>query len=100
MALQRIVRLSFKPGHGHEFEHYFHEIKEKIAAQPGCLGVKLLRDTDHPGTYFTYSVWQNQEALDAYRTTDLFSVVWPKVKQWFDEKPQAWSTLVIAEAAV
>lgn len=98
MALQRIVKMTFKAEHCDEFATFFGEIKDQIAAQPGCYEVKLLKDQADSGIFFTYSKWENQAALDAYRTTDLFGKVWPKVKDWFAAKPEAWSTDILAEA--
>jgi len=98
MALQRIVKLTFKNEHCSDFESFFDEIKNQVGNQPGCSGVKLLRDTSANGVYFTYSHWDAQSSLDAYRNTDLFNVVWPKVKAWFAAKPEAWSTEIIAES--
>lgn len=96
--LQRIVKMTFKPEHALDFESFFEEIKEQVGNQPGCLGVKLLRDEAHSGIYFTYSNWMSQEDLDAYRKTELFNVVWPKVKAWFADKPEAWSTTIIMKS--
>jgi quinol monooxygenase YgiN len=98
MALQRIVKLTFKPEHCNEFENFFAEIKDQVGNQPGCSGVNLLRETGSTGVYFTYSNWDKQTSLDAYRNTDLFNVVWPKVKAWFAAKPEAWSTEIIASS--
>ena len=42
--------------------------------------------------YFTYSWWQGEEDLEAYRHSDLFKGVWAFTKQLFADKPQAWST--------
>jgi quinol monooxygenase YgiN len=57
-----------------------------------------LKEENETGVYFTYSVWDSQEHLDAYRFTPLFKMVWPKVKEWFADKPEAWSTTVILES--
>lgn len=92
MAIQRIVKMTFKVEFADEFELFFNEIKDQIAAQPGCSEVRLLRDKMDSGVFFTYSIWNEQKSLDAYRTTELFGMVWPKVKNWFADKPQAWST--------
>lgn len=92
MAIQRIVKMTFELERADEFESFFMEIKDQIAAQPGCAEVRLLRDKAESGVFFTYSVWDQQASLDAYRTTELFGMVWPKVKNWFAAKPEAWST--------
>mgnify|MGYP000117484155 CR=1 FL=1 len=98
MPIQRIVKMTFELDRSEEFEGFFNEIKDQIAAQPGCFSVKLLRDKLDSGVFFTYSVWDEQSSLDAYRQTELFGMVWPKVKNWFTAKPEAWSTEIKGEA--
>lgn len=98
MALQRIVKMTFKPEHCQAFEVYFDQIKDQVANQPGCYGVKLLKDqAPNSDTYFTYSTWVDESYLNAYRDTDVFAIVWPTVKAWFRAKPEAWSTMIKAE---
>lgn len=98
MKLQRIVKMTFKKEHCQDFEIYFDEIKNLVGSQPGCDGVKLLKDKSESGIYFTYSNWDNENSLNAYRDTPLFNEVWPKVKQWFVAKPEAWSTEIFTES--
>lgn len=97
MAIQRIVRMTFQPAHSEEFEAYFYQIKSQVANQSGCSSVRLLKDLSNNGVYFTYSIWDSQESLNAYRDAPLFGQVWPKVKSWFAEKPEAWSTEILVE---
>lgn len=99
MAIQRIVKMTFKSEFCILFEQYFDQIRNQVGNQPGCYGVKLLKDlSPDSGIYFTYSTWVDQKSLDAYRNTELFGEVWPKVKAWFGDKPEAWSTLVYLES--
>ncbi|MDG1915514.1 MAG: antibiotic biosynthesis monooxygenase [Crocinitomix sp.] len=98
MAIRRIVKMTFKAECCADFEAYFSEIKNQVGNQPGCHGVKLLRDIKDSGVYFTYSIWDDETALNAYRYTPLFAVVWPKVKVWFASKPEAWSTEISLES--
>jgi quinol monooxygenase YgiN len=98
MAIQRIVKMTFRNEHCQDFETYFDAIKDQVGSQPGCHGVKLLKDQRGEGVYFTYSVWDHQDYLDNYRKTPLFGQVWPTVKNWFKEKPEAWSTEILMES--
>lgn len=98
MQIQRIVKMTFHQDKCASFEQYFEEIKDKVGNQPGCHGVKLLKEASNSGVYFTYSIWDSQIELDAYRFTPLFKVVWPKVKDWFAARPEAWSTNVLLES--
>ena len=98
MALQRIVKMTFKEERCADFEAYFNEIKDQVGNQLGCHGVKLLKDISGSGIYFTYSIWDTEADLNAYRHTELFGQVWPKVKAWFADKPDAWSTTVFLQS--
>lgn len=35
--------------------------------EPGCVSEKLLRCTDDPGEFISYSEWQDQQSIDKYR---------------------------------
>ena len=89
--ITRIVKLSIKEEHWTEFESVFLTNHDKIGNQSGCHSVELLRDENNPHLFFTKSSWDNQESLNAYRNSELFGMIWPKVKKWFNDKPEAWS---------
>ncbi len=88
----RIVKLTLDPNHLDDFINHFETVKDKINRFPGCLGMQLLLDKKTKGILFTYSEWENEEALNNYRNSELFGQIWPTVKQWFISKPEAWST--------
>ena len=89
--LIRIVKMTFSPDKTGDFITEFNKRKHFIASFEGCEGVELLRDISNPNIFFTYSKWQNEEFLEKYRQSELFGNVWRLVKQWFDDKPEAWS---------
>jgi quinol monooxygenase YgiN len=90
--IKRIVKLSFKTQHINDFKELFEEYKNNIQKSPGCNSVHLLQDNNHKNTFFTFSIWDNNESLEEYRKSALFNNVWKKTKVMFDEKAQAWST--------
>ena len=87
----RIVKLTFKSEHVQDFLEHFETVKTDINSFPGCKGMKLLREQDSSNVFFTYSEWNSNEDLENYRRSELFGGIWPKVKKWFAEKPEAWS---------
>lgn len=89
--LIRIVKMEFRKEEVETFKALFETVKFKIRSQPGCQHLELLQGTDIT-TFFTYSYWDNQEALDQYRHSDLFGTTWKKTKALFNAAPQAWST--------
>lgn len=89
--LIRIVRMTFQPDKVGDFLEIFEQSKEKIRARVGCHRLELLRDLDHPNVFMTYSYWDNVEALNQYRDSDLFKTTWAKTKVLFADKPLAYS---------
>ena len=53
--------------------------------------MKLYQDINSPTTVMTYSHWKSIEDLNKYRDSETFGSVWPKIKPWFNDKPEAWS---------
>ncbi len=91
----RIVKMEFQQEGVSPFLKTFEEYKAAIRAQPGCSLVLLLQDTSNDHRYFTYSLWESEDALNRYRYSDTFKTVWPLTKKWFSAPPEAWSTHVV-----
>ncbi|MFY0690000.1 MAG: antibiotic biosynthesis monooxygenase [Cyclobacteriaceae bacterium] len=91
--LLRIVRMEFHDEHCAQFESIFLEAKDKIEAQPGCKGVRLMTDAQDKNIYYTHSYWENEADLNNYRKSDFFGVTWKKTKVLFRAKPMAFSLL-------
>jgi heme-degrading monooxygenase HmoA len=89
--LIRIVKLTFQEEKIHEFLTFFDGIKEQVNNFPGCQGMKLLQGMDDSRIVMTYSHWNGPEDLENYRTSETFGKIWPTIKPWFAEKPEAWS---------
>ena len=91
--LIRIVRMTFKPEEVEAFLAVFEGAKEKIRAVEGCCYLELWRDADQPNILMTHSHWENADALEAYRHSDLFKSTWAKTKPLFADRPQAFSAI-------
>jgi len=87
----RIVKLTFKEENIPTFEAIFEDTKHKIRSSNGCTFLELYQDKTNPSIFFTYSYWENESFLNAYRESDFFKTVWQKTKILFADKPQAWS---------
>lgn len=95
--LIRIVRMTFREDEVENFLTVFHSSKKKIRAFDGCLHLELHKDYNEENIFSTYSIWENEDALNAYRTSDLFKSVWSKTKPLFKERPMAFSSKSILE---
>ncbi len=89
--LTRVVKMTFQPEQLEAFLEHFETVKWKVAQFPGCHGMQLLQDNENPCLIFTYSVWDSVQDLEQYRQSELFGSIWPKIKPWFAQKPEAWS---------
>lgn len=89
--LIRIVRMTFRPEERENFLSLFDENKEKIRHFPGCTHLELLEDYNDPNVFSTYSYWNDETDLNAYRHSDLFAKVWANTKSKFAAKPIAFS---------
>ncbi|MEM7036189.1 MAG: antibiotic biosynthesis monooxygenase family protein [Bacteroidota bacterium] len=89
--ITRIVRMEFRPEAVSTFLEVFNTAKSQIRHFPGVHHLELHRDAALDHVFFTYSIWEGEDALEAYRHSDLFKSVWAQTKVLFAGKPQAWS---------
>jgi quinol monooxygenase YgiN len=89
--LTRVVKLHFDAAYLDQFLAHFETVKWQVAQFPGCKGMQLLQDQTDSCLIFTYSIWDSEDALNNYRNSALFAAIWPQIKPWFDQKPEAWS---------
>jgi heme oxygenase (mycobilin-producing) len=87
----RIVRMTFRPEEVATFRELFAGWGPQIRAFPGCRHLELLHDVNDPQVFFTYSHWDDDLALDAYRGSEIFASVWPTVKTLFAGPASAWT---------
>ena len=89
--LIRIVKLTLQPEGVDTFLQLFEERKPLIRNFPGCQHLELWRNADRPTQFFTYSLWEDAEALENYRKSGFFGETWQGAKQMFAGKAEAWS---------
>jgi quinol monooxygenase YgiN len=89
--LVRFVTMRFRPEEIDAFHQVFNQSQTYIAARQGCLGVRLLSDKQEPDCFYTWSEWTDEDALNAYRYSELFADVWARTKPLFRVKPTAVS---------
>jgi (4S)-4-hydroxy-5-phosphonooxypentane-2,3-dione isomerase len=89
--IKRIVKMSFHADKVETFLAVYRKNWTAIRSFPGCRHVELLRATADKAVFFTYSVWENNDALESYRRSPLFEGVWGATKVLFNDKPLAWT---------
>lgn len=87
----RFVRMRFRPEEVEQFVALYEGAYPLIAGQPGCRSVQLIRELDDPAAFATWSVWDDEAALDAYRASPFFRRFWPEVRALFRAPAEAVS---------
>lgn len=93
--IKRIVKMEIRDEAVAEFLKIFREVKSYVMNAKGCSYLELWQSEASPSVFFTYSYWKDEASLNDYRHSEFFSGLWPKLKQLFAEKAQAWSVYVI-----
>lgn len=95
--LIRVVKMTFREGAVEDFLPVFDKYKERIRAAEGCTHLQLWQDVNNANIVFTYSHWEDEKYLLAYRHSDVFAEVWPKAKALFAVPAEAWSVDALRE---
>ncbi len=89
--ITRIVKMTFEEDKVDDFMKIFDEVQHKIKNCDGCRDVYLLQSIHSRNICFTYSLWDNETSLQAYRDSELFESTWKRTKALFLLKAEAWS---------
>ena len=87
----RIVKMEFRHEEIEAFRQLFEARKCLIRNFEGCTHLELWQDRNRPEVFFTYSWWDSEAHLDAYRASHFFDDTWKLTKDKFAAKPEAWS---------
>ena len=99
--LLRTVRMTFRPEVVDAFlDEVFRPSAPRIRAFPGCRHLELWRDARYPNILTTFSQWDDVEALDHYRESELFRSTWARTTPMFAAPPVAHSQTVENEVGV
>lgn len=95
----RIVKLRFHEKNIIPFLENFEQVKDKIRNFEGNQFLELYQDKNDERIFFTYSYWESEAHLEAYRNSELFINIWSYTKTLFSDKPEAWSVNKLASLA-
>jgi heme-degrading monooxygenase HmoA len=87
----RIVKMVFREEEIETFASFFETRKELIRGVAGCRHLQLWQDRTQPAVFFTYSWWDGEEALEAYRKSPFFAETWQLTKAMFAARAEAWT---------
>jgi len=67
--ITRMILVKVPPDRSAEAERLWkEECAPLMIKQEGCLTEQFLRSRENPGEYISLSTWENQAAVDAYRS--------------------------------
>ena len=89
--IRRIVKMVFQEAEVKPFLSLFEKVQPTIESFAGCHKVEVLQDVSDPTIIFTYSLWDSDADLQAYRQSDFFAATWKSTKALFADRPEAWS---------
>jgi len=87
----RVVKMHFRPEEVENFARLFEERKSLIRTFEGCTHLELWQEKNNPAVFFTYSWWDSEEHLDAYRQSHFFEETWRLTRAKFIAKAEAWT---------
>lgn len=87
----RVVKMTFRPEEVDAFRLLFDERKSLIRGFEGCTHLELWQEAARPEVFFTYSWWQSEAHLDAYRASSFFDDTWALTRVKFAARPEAWT---------
>jgi hypothetical protein len=90
-VLIRLVRMTFRPDSVDTFLAIFDESASQIRSFPGCHHLELWKDAAGTNVFTTYSLWEDEAALEQYRRSELFTRTWSRTKALFSASPIALS---------
>ena len=90
--IKRIVRLTVKDAAAKEaFQEIYRSRNPYKNGVPGCREVKVMQDVNDDDVYYTVSIWDSNDDLEAYRNSDYFAKTWPMVKAQLSKRAEAFS---------
>jgi len=96
--LIRLVRMTLRPDARAAFLDHFDAAAPRIRAFDGCRRLELWEGRRFPNVCTTFSLWDDEDALDRYRESALFRETWRAVKPLFAAPPVAHSYAVLRAA--
>ena len=70
-----------KPGHEHEFESLFGELREKVRDnEPDCLLYSLLKSRTNPLSYIVQEQYRDQPAWEAHQSSPHGKIYFSRIR--------------------
>jgi quinol monooxygenase YgiN len=88
MPIVRLIFVTVGPDQAAEAEHVWKtHCAPLMIQQHGCLSEKMLKCVDAPGEYISYSEWESQATIDAYRVSAAHDKIKEHTRKLRGERP-------------
>lgn len=88
----RIVELKINTENLDKASDLLAEASSKVRGMKGCSHLHILSDIRKTNHITTYSYWDTEADLDAYRHSEVFKSFWGEIKPLFALPARAWSS--------
>ena len=88
----RIVELHIQKDKLENVKLLLAEVAPKVRGMAGCTHLNILEDLYNSGHITTYSYWETEADLNAYRNSEVFKTFWAAIKPLFELPARAWSS--------
>lgn len=88
----RLVELSIQKDKLPIAKKLLDDVAPKVRNSPGCTHLRILMDLHKTAHITTYSHWNSEADLNAYRKSDVFKNFWAQIKPLFAVSAKAWSS--------
>lgn len=89
--ITRIVKMNVNELDIEKFKLLVQPYQSKILAFKGCVQVDIMRDKKNRTQFFSYSIWESEEALENYRNSKMFREIWAEIKKLLSSPTIAWT---------
>jgi quinol monooxygenase YgiN len=84
----RLTHFNFSPGKIEELKKFYNEVAiPTVRKQKGNLDCRLLEPVAKNDEHISMTVWDSQEAAEAYETTGVYKQLIGEVRKFFTKEP-------------
>lgn len=88
MPIVRLIYVTVDPDQAATAEQVWkNHCAPLMIQQAGCLSEKMLKCLDGSGEYISYSEWESQEHIDAYRKSEAHETIKDHTRKLRGERP-------------
>jgi heme-degrading monooxygenase HmoA len=97
MPIARLIHVTVEPAQSAEAERLWkQDCAPLMISEDGCMSEELLKSTDNPGEYISYSEWRDEQAVKHYESSDAHRQIEEHTKRLSVTSPPVTKQYLIA----